>query len=136
MDLSNKDQAEKLLKAVAPELLEMREAMERAEIKPEVMLEFISEVAKSKQTRNKQHVTLHIDKGKEQGVTAGIESEEKKDNYLYDAMANAGVHPTDIVRGLYLLANIRRFSKWGKVIYLMQDGQVVRVAQEQGYKLD
>jgi hypothetical protein len=110
MNLSNDDQAMSLLSKIAPELVEIKQLMEQLKIEPDLVSETIKGLALS---------------GKDNGI-----------GYLEHPILNAGAKPLDVLRGMYLLANIKRFSKWGKVTFLMQDGRVVRVQQEQGYKSD
>jgi hypothetical protein len=41
-----------------------------------------------------------------------------------------------LLKSLYLIANVKRFTKWGKVSLIIQNGVVVRVQQEQGFKTE
>lgn len=109
-DLSNDDQAHKLLESISPQLAEIKKLMDEMQVDPEIVVNIIKGVA--------------------------INKEEEGAGYLQYPIINAGAKPIDILRGLYLLANIKRYARWGKVVFLMQDGRVVRVQQEQGYKLD
>jgi hypothetical protein len=52
-----------------------------------------------------------------------------------DAMDELQIEPDLVIKALYLLRNIQRFTRYGKVSYLIQDGQVVRIEQEQGFKI-
>jgi hypothetical protein len=40
-----------------------------------------------------------------------------------------------LIKAVYLMRNVSRFTGWGKVSILIQNGQAVRVEQEQGFKL-
>lgn len=106
--MDNNEQALKLLQQIAPDLVEIRRLMTEMKVEPEVVEDIIK----------------------------GAAMPDEMTGYLHYPITNAGAKPIDIMRGLYLLANIKRFSRWGKVTFLMQDGRVVRVQQEQGYKSD
>ena len=110
MDLSNDQQAQDLLSKVAPELVEIRRLMQEFKIEAGVVEEMIR--------------------------GAALSSDNNGIGYLQHPILNAGARPIDVLRGMYLLANIKRLSKWGRVTFLMNDGKVVRVQQEQGYKTD
>lgn len=53
-----------------------------------------------------------------------------------EAMETTHIDPDLILRTLYLVANVQRFTKWGKVSMLIQDGVITRIQQEQGFKTD
>lgn len=55
---------------------------------------------------------------------------------IYDAIKKTDANPDHIIKALYLLADVQRFTRWGKITFLIQDGKVTRVQQEQGFKLD
>jgi hydrogenase maturation factor len=104
--MDNNNQAEQLLKQIAPDLVEIKKLMLDYKVEPEVVEEIIRGV------------------GTSENSSAG---------YLQYPIVNAGLRPIDVMRALYLLSNIKRFARYGKVVFLMQDGKVVRVQQEQGY---
>jgi len=104
----NDDQSENLLKQIAPDLVEIKKLMVELKVEPDIVADIIKGVALS----------------------------DNSVGYLQYPIANAGLKPIDVMRALYLLSNIKRFSRYGKVVFLMQDGRVVRVQQEQGYMLE
>jgi hypothetical protein len=55
--------------------------------------------------------------------------------FIKDLLDETQMDVDVLMKGLYLIANTQRMTRWGKVSYLIQDGQIVRVEQEQGFKL-
>lgn len=55
---------------------------------------------------------------------------------VMEAMEETQIDQATLIKGLFLLKNIQRFSRWGKVTFLVQDGQIVRVEQTQGFKTE
>lgn len=53
---------------------------------------------------------------------------------VIQAMEVNGIEPQKLIESLFLLGNIRRFTGWGKITWLIQDKEVVRIDQEQGFK--
>ena len=64
-----------------------------------------------------------------------IKEENTDTASIQDAMHFSGITEDWLLKGLFLIGNVRNVSKWGKVVYLIQDGQIVKVDQEQGFKL-
>lgn len=52
---------------------------------------------------------------------------------IMEAMETTGLEPDQLIQSIYLFGNIRRFARWGKVIWVIQDGRLTRVNQEQGF---
>lgn len=53
---------------------------------------------------------------------------------VLEAIESNNIDPQQLVHSLFLLGNIRRFTGWGKIVWLVQDKQIVRIDQEQGFK--
>ena len=47
---------------------------------------------------------------------------------------NNEINLQDVMRALYLITNIKQVTRWGKVTFLIQDGRIVSVSQEQQFK--
>jgi len=39
----------------------------------------------------------------------------------------------DVMRALVLVANVKKLSQWGKITFLLKDGEIVSVSQEQQF---
>lgn len=50
---------------------------------------------------------------------------------IYDLMHQNDILPYDVMRALYLIANIKRISKYGKVSFIIKNNEIVSVNQEQ-----
>lgn len=135
MDLSNNDQMKTILETGAPGLWELKELLDKYEVDVDSLQNFVIELGRAKQSATTTKVTMLVSDKKIKGIFADNSELSKGDNMFYSAIVNAGLDTVNLMRGLYLLANIKRFTKWGKVVFLMQDGVVVRVDQEQGYKV-
>lgn len=55
---------------------------------------------------------------------------------LLDAVEETQIDVGTLLKGLYLIKNTQRFTRYGNVTFLIQDGQIVRVEQKQGFKID
>lgn len=53
-----------------------------------------------------------------------------------EAMELAGMTPDQILQHLFMVANVRRFTKWGQVATVIQNGAVRIIKQEQTTKFD
>lgn len=135
MNLSNDDQMFTILSKGAPELLEVYQAMKANDVDAKTLVEVsenIGQVAKSKVPSS---VNIHIENKKVIGVSCKAVASDWDDT-IKEAIAKSGVSEDILVKGLFLLANVRNISKWGKVTFLVQEGETVRVQQEQGFKVD
>lgn len=52
---------------------------------------------------------------------------------LKEAMDRINVLEVDILRALYLIENIQKVSKWGKVTINVKDGEVISVSGENNF---
>jgi hypothetical protein len=107
-------------------------AVKKNDLNPDTLIRACYELGKAKKSKRCNSVTIVCGKGLEE-VSAGTEG--KTGDRLGEAMNSAGVDEVDLMRGLYLMANIKRFSGWGSVVYLWQNKRLVQVVQEQRYKV-
>lgn len=55
---------------------------------------------------------------------------------LKDLMDANDIDTTDVMRTLYLVANIKKLTQWGRVIITLKNGNITHVAQEQQFLSD
>lgn len=87
----------------------------------------------------------HIDE------TPEIEKESQNNETLFDGMLEKAYpelyelkqamnySETDIptiIKMLYSISNVKKFTKWGSVSILIQNGKEMRIESKQGFKLD
>jgi len=135
MNLSNDDQMFTILSKGAPELLEVYKAMKANDVEPKTLIDVCEGIKKANKTKKPTSVSIHLQDKKVSGVTTSIKEENTDTASIQDAMHFSGITEDWLLKGLFLIGNVRNVSKWGKVVYLIQDGQIVKVDQEQGFKL-
>lgn len=54
---------------------------------------------------------------------------------ILEAMETTNTNPEDLLKTLFLLGNVKRFTKWGKIIWVIQNGMLTRIQEEQGFNL-
>jgi hypothetical protein len=52
---------------------------------------------------------------------------------LKEAMDDVGILDVDLLRALYLVGNVKKVSKWGKVTISVKDGEIVSVTGENNF---
>lgn len=52
------------------------------------------------------------------------------------AIDETGIDTSILLKTLYMIANIQRFSRYGRASIMVQDGRIVRVEQQQGFKIE
>lgn len=131
-DLSNNEKIKQILNASYPKLWELLSAVKQNDLNPDTLIRACYELGKVKKSKRCASVTITCGRGLEEVVVNQVGETSEP---LTEAMGHAGVDPVDLLRGLYLMANIRRISGWGSVVYLFQDKHLVQVVQEQRYKI-
>ena len=131
MNLSNDD---KLKEILPPKMFEILKAVKENNIHPNTLIRACYELGKAKKNKRSASVTIACGKGIEELVV--VNAKTKQSDNLTEAIKCAGVDEVDILRGLYLMANIKRFTGWGSVVYLWQNKRLVQVVQEQRYKVE
>lgn len=53
--------------------------------------------------------------------------------YIHQIMEENNIPAEDIVKALYLIANVKKMTQWGKVTILIKDREIVSVTQEQQF---
>jgi hypothetical protein len=127
MNLSNDDQLKAILDVADPKIWELLQAVKENDVDLCLLTKTCHEIGEAK--KSKRSVNIVVGKGVQEVLAC-------KDDVLTEAMNKAGTGGVDLLRGLFLGANIRRMSGWGKVVYIYQDKKLVHVAQEQGYKVE
>jgi hypothetical protein len=44
-----------------------------------------------------------------------------------------GIDYQDVMRALVLIANVKKLAQWGKITFLLKDGEIVSIQQEQQF---
>lgn len=135
MNLSNDEQMFTILSKGAPDLLDVYKAMKASDVASDTLIQVCEAIKRANKTKNPTMVNIHLQNNKVTGVTVSTENDIKDDGSIKDAMRFSGVTEDWLLKGLFLIGNVRNVSRWGKVVYLIQDGQIVKVDQEQGFKL-
>lgn len=135
MNLSNDDQMFTILSKGAPDLLEVYKAMKASDVDSDTLVKVCENIQKASKTKKPSTISIHLLDKKVTGVTHSINEEVENNGSIQDAMHFSGITEDWLLKGLFLIGNIRNVSRWGKVVYLIQDGQIVKVDQEQGFKL-
>lgn len=55
---------------------------------------------------------------------------------ILEVMERTGITPNQLIQSMYHVANVRRFARWGSVSWIIQDGQIKLIKQEQQTKFE
>ena len=55
---------------------------------------------------------------------------------IKEVMERASIVDVDLLRALFLIENIQKVSRWGKVIISIKDGEVVAISGENNFITD
>ena len=136
MNLSNDDQMFAILSKGAPELLEVYQAMKANDVDAKTLVSVCGGIAEASKSKVSSVVNIHVDNKRVTGITQKHTDAESWNEAIAEAKVRSGISDEYLLKGLFLIANVKNISGWGKVVYLIQNKEIVRVTQEQGFKVE